>query len=147
MGISKVFASKPFGGYFSLFLGAALFTLVVVGTLSVRTVLAQPIDAGEEPAGGPIVYDLTPSEGAIVTRNKLSRAAATIETRREASVSWAGIFVDGRRRPSALMGPTSYLQTVSTDIGDLRPGAHSVRVIAVDSKGRAGGYVWTFTVV
>jgi hypothetical protein len=139
--------SKAFGGCFSLFLGAALFALVVLGTLSARTVLAQPVNAGEEPKGGPIVYDLTPSEGAIVAQNKLSRAAATIETRREARLSSVGIFVDGRRRPSTLMGPTSYLQTVSADIGNLRPGAHTVRVIAVDSKGRAGGYTWTFTVV
>ncbi|HZY57992.1 MAG: hypothetical protein M3246_07100 [Actinomycetota bacterium] len=140
--------SKTFGGYFSLFLGAALFALVVVvGTLSAQTVLAQPVDAGKEPPAGPIVYDLTPSEGAIVARNQLSRAAATIETQRKASLSWAGIFVDGRRRPSTLMGPTSYLQSVSADIGDLRPGVHTVRVIAVDSKGRAGGYAWTFTVV
>ena len=147
MGISKAFVSKAFRGYFSLFLSATLFALVVVGTLSVQTVLAQPIDAGEEPAGSPIVYDLTPPEGETVAQDELSRAAATIETRREASLSWAGIFVDGRRRPSTLMGPTSYLQTVSADIGDLRPGVHTVRVIAVDSKGRAGGYVWTFTVV
>ncbi len=147
MGSLKAFVSKAFGGYFSLYLGAALFTLVVVDTLSAQTVLAQPVNAGEEPIGAPIVYDLTPSEGAIVSQNKLSRAAATIETRREVSVSWAGIFVDGRRRPAALMGPTSYLQTVSADIGDIGPGAHTVRVIAVDSKGRAGGYVWTFTVV
>ncbi len=55
MGILKVF-----GGYFSLFLGAALFALVV-STLSARQVLAQPPDAGEELAGAPIAYTLTPS--------------------------------------------------------------------------------------
>ncbi len=139
--------SKAFGRYFSLFLGAVLFALVVVGALSAQTVLAQPVHAGKEPPAGPIVYDLTPSEGEIVAQNKLSRAAATIETRRKASLSWAGIFVDGRRRPSTLMGPMSYLQSVSADIGDLRPGVHTVRVIAVDSEGRAGGYAWTFRVV
>ena len=143
--------SKGFRGYFSLFLGAALFffvLVVVAGTLSPRTVLAQPApNAGEEPPGGPIVYDLTPTEGAIIAANRLSRAAATIETRREASLLWAAIFVDGRKRPSDLMGPMTYLQTISADIGDLRAGAHTVRVIAVDSKGRSGGYAWTFTVV
>ena len=141
MGILKVF-----GGHFSLFLGAALFALIV-GTLSARPVLAQPPDAGEEPTGAPIVYNLTPREGAVVAQDKLSRAAATIETRRNVGLAQAGIFIDGRRRPSALMGPTTYLQTVSADIGSLDPGAHVVRVKAVDSEGRAGGYVWTFTVV
>jgi hypothetical protein len=141
--------STGFSGYFLLFLGAALFfVLVVVGTLSPRTVLAQPVpNAGEEPPGGPIVYDLAPTEGAITTQNQLSRAAARIEIQREASLLWAAIFVDGRRRPSDLVGPTFYLQTISADIGDLGAGAHTVKVIAVDSKGRAGGYVWTFTVV
>jgi hypothetical protein len=141
---------KGFSTYFSLSLGAALFfaLVVIAGTLSPRTVLAQQApNAGEEPPGGPIIYDLTPTEGAIIAANRLSRAAATIETRREASLLWAAIFVDGRRRPSDLMGPMSYLQTVSADIGDLRAGTHTVRVIAVDSKGRAGGYVWTFTTV
>ena len=141
MGILKVF-----GGNFSLFLGAALFALVV-GTLSAQPVLAQPPDAGEEPTGAPIVYNLTPREGAVVAQDELSRAAATIETRRNVGLARAGIFIDGRRRPSTLMGPTTYLQTVSADIGSLDPGAHVVRVKAVDSEGRAGGYVWTFTVV
>ena len=141
MGILKVFR-----GQFSLFLGAAFFALIV-GTLSARPVLAQPPDAGEEPTGAPIVYNLTPREGAVVAQDKHSRAAATIETRRNVGLAQAGIFIDGRRRPSALMGPTAYLQTVSADIGSLDPGAHTVRVKAVDSEGRAGGYVWTFTVV
>ncbi len=141
MGILKVF-----GGHFSLFLGAALFALVV-STLSARPVLAQPPDAGEEPSGAPIVYNLTPREGAVVAQDELSRAAATVETRRNAGLAWARIFVDGRSRPSALMGPTSYQQTISAEIGNLRPGPHLVRVKAVDSEGRVGGYVWTFTVV
>lgn len=44
------------------------------------------------------------------------------------------------------MGPTKYLQTVSADIVNLEPGAHVVKVKAVDSQGRVGGYAWTFTV-
>jgi hypothetical protein len=141
MGILKMVAE-----HFSLFLGVALFALVV-STLSAQPVLAQPPDAGEEPTGAPIVYNLTPREGAVVAQDELSRAAATIETRRNVGLARAGIFIDGRRQPSALMGPTTYLQTVSVDIGSLDPGAHVVRVKAVDSEGRAGGYVWTFTVV
>lgn len=137
---------KVCGGHFSLFLGAALFVLIV-GTLSARPVLAQPPAAGEEPTGAPIIYNLTPREGALVAQDELSRAAATIETRRNVGLARAGIFVDGRRRPSTLMGPTTYLQTISADIGNLNPGTHVVRVRAVDSEGRAGGYVWTFTVV
>jgi hypothetical protein len=145
MGISKGFSRS-----FSLLLSAALFFafIVMVGMLSPRTVLAQPVpNAGKEPPGGPIVYDVTPTEGAIIAGNQLGRAGATIETRREANLLEAAIFVDGRRRPSDLTGPMSYLQAISADIGDLRAGAHTVRVIAVDSKGRAGGYAWKFTVV
>ena len=146
MGISK----GP-SRFFSLFLSAAfLFAFIVVaGTLSPRTVLAQPAapNAGKEPPGDPIVYDVTPKEGAIIAGNQLGRAGATIETRRDADLVRAAIFVDGRRRPSDLSGPMSYLQAISADIGDLRAGAHTVRVIAVDSKGRAGGYAWKFTVV
>lgn len=141
MGILKVFR-----GQFSLFLGAALFALVAC-TLSAGPALAQPPGAGKEPAAAPIVYNLTPREGAVIAQGELSRAAATVETRRSAGLAWAGIFVDGRRRPSALMGPTSYQQTVSADIGNLGPGAHTVRVKAVDSEGRVGGYLWTFTVI
>ena len=141
MGILKMVAE-----HFSLFLGAALFALVV-STLSARPVLAQPPDAGEEPTGAPIIYNLIPREGANVAQDELSRAAATIETRHNVGLAWARIFVDGRRRPSALMGPTAYLQTVSADIGNLSPGAHVVRIKAVDSEGREGGYVWRFTVV
>ena len=145
MGISKGSSRS-----FSLFLSAAfLFAFIVVaGTISPRTVLAQPVpNAGKEPPGDPIVYDVTPTEGAIIAGNRLGRAGATIETRRDAGLVRAAIFVDGRRRPSDLSGPMSYLQAISADIGDLRAGAHTVRVIAVDSKGRAGGYAWKFTVV
>ena len=137
---------KVFGGRFWLLLGAALFALVV-GILSARSVLAQPPGAGEEPKGAPIIYNLTPRKGTVIAQDELSRAAATIETRRNTGLAWAGIFIDGRRQPSALMGPTAYLQTVSADIGSLDPGAHVVSVKAVDSEGRAGGYVWRFTVV
>ncbi len=142
MGILKVLRRR-----FSLFFSGALFALVIVCTLSAGPVLAQPPGAGEEPTGAPIVYNLTPREGAVIAQDELSRAAATVETRRNAGLAWAGIFVDGRRRPSALMGPTSYQQTVSADIGNLRPGFHLLRVKAVDSEGRVGGYTWTFTVV
>jgi hypothetical protein len=55
---------------------------------------------------------------------------------RQASVSWAGIFVEGRRRPAELMGLTRYQQTVSADIGNLGPGHHTVRVKAVDCDER-----------
>lgn len=129
-----------------LFLGVVLLALVAVPPTA-WTIPAKP-DAGQEPTGGaPILYNLTPTEGATVSRDELSRAAVTIETRRKASVSWAGIFVDGRRRPAELMGPTRYQQTVSADIGDLSPGNHTVRVKAVDSEGQVGGYVWEFIVV
>ena len=120
--------------------------LIIAYTLSAHPVLAEPVDAGEEPTGAPIVYNLTPLEGTIVAQDELNRAAATIETQRDAGLARAGIFVDGRRRPSALMGPTKYLQTISADIGNLEPGAHVVKVKAVDSEGRVGGYAWTFTV-
>jgi hypothetical protein len=137
--------SKASVGYCSLFLGMVLLALVV-GPPSARTIPAKP-DAGEEPAGAPIFYNLTPAEGTSISQDELSRAAATIETRREASLSWAGIYVDGRKRPGELMGPTPHQQTISTDIGDLGPGNHTVRVKAVDSEGMVGGYVWRFTVI
>jgi hypothetical protein len=104
-------------------------------------------DAGQEPTGAPILYNLTPPEGERISQDELSRAAATIETRRKSSVSWAGIFVDGQRRPAELMGPTHYQQTISVDIRDLSPGKHTIRVKALDSEGQMGGYVWQFTVV
>ncbi len=138
--------SKASVGHWSLFLGVVLLALVAV-TPTAWTIPAKP-DAGQEPTGGaPILYNLRPTEGAIVSQDELSRAAATIETRRQTSVSWAEIFVDGRRRPAELMGPTHYQQTISADIEDLSPGKHTARVKAVDSEGRVGGYVWEFTVV
>jgi hypothetical protein len=84
-----MYISKAFIGCFSLFLGVALFAFVT-GTLSAPTVLAQPVDAGREPTGAPIVYNLTPAEDVIVGQDELSRAAATIETQREDNLSWAG---------------------------------------------------------
>jgi len=45
------------------------------------------------------------------------------------------------------MGPTSYHQSISADIGSLEPGIYTVRVMAIDGEGRVGGYAWTFTVV
>jgi hypothetical protein len=137
--------SKAFVGYCSLALGVVLFALVV-GTTSARTAPAEP-DAGQEPPSNPVFYNLTPAKGENIAQVELSRAAATIETRRDASVSWAGLYVDGQRRHSDLMGPTPHQQTISTDIGDLGPGTHVVRVKAVDSDGLVGGYVWQFTVV
>ena len=141
VGVSKVFMARTW-----LFFGAALFALVA-SMLSARAVFAQPPNVGEEPAAGPIVYNLIPSEGAVVPQNQLSRAGATIETQRDAGLAWTTVFVDGRRRPSTLMGPTSYYQSVSADIGNLGPGIHTVWVVAIDGEGRAGGYAWTFAVV
>ena len=137
--------TKASVGHWTLFLGVVLLALVTV-TPTAWTIPAKP-DSGQEPTGSaPILYNLTPTEGAIVSQDELSRAAATIETTRQTSVSWVGIFVDGQRRPAELMGPTHYQQTVSADIGNLEPGAHVVKVKAVDSEGRVGGYAWTFTV-
>ncbi len=128
---------------FSVALLLALFFCVVWA----RAVHAQPVDAGEEPAGGPIVYDLIPRRDATVAQEDLARTGATIETQRDVGVAWAAVFVDGELRPSALMGPTRYLQSVSTDVGYLSSGTHSIWVVAIDSEGRVGGYAWTFTVV
>jgi hypothetical protein len=125
----------------------AVFMALFASSAGPKAAHAQPVDTGEEPAGGPIVYNLIPAEGAIVEQDKLARAGATIETQRDAGVAWAAIFVDGQRRPSALMGPTSYYQSISADIGGLEPGSHMVWVIAIDGEGRVGGYAWTFTVV
>ena len=58
---------------FSVALLLALFACV----LWARAVHAQPVDAGEEPAGGPIVYDLIPTQDAIVAQEELARAGAT----------------------------------------------------------------------
>jgi hypothetical protein len=60
-----------------------LLALVAV-TPSARTIPAQP-DAGQEPTGAPIFYNVTPSEGAIVSQDELSRATATIEIRCQAA--------------------------------------------------------------
>jgi hypothetical protein len=100
----------------SLFLLALLLTLFTC-VLWARAAHAQPVNAGEEPAGGPIVYNLIPTEGAIVERDQLGRAGAIIETQCHTRVALAAIFVDGQRRPSALMGATSYYQSISADIG------------------------------
>ena len=139
--------SRALGRRYSLLFAAILFALAVGTTLSAKTALSQPVDVGEEPTGGPIVYNLIPAEGELIARDELGRAGATIETQHDIGVAWAGVFVDGEQRPSALMGPTRYYQSVSADITDLMPGIHSVRVIAVDSEGRMGGYSWTVAVV
>ena len=57
-----------------MFLGVVLFALFV-GIPSARTIPAKP-DAGQEPTGAPIFYNLTPPEGVIVARHELSRVAA-----------------------------------------------------------------------
>lgn len=131
----------------SLLLTGMFFWLVATGAFSAEAAFAQPEFAGTEPAGCPIVYDLIPSEGEVIAQDELARAGATIETQHDTGVAWAGVFVDGEQRPSALMGPTPYYQSVSADITDLGSGVHSVWVIAVDSQGRMGGYSWSFVVV
>ena len=128
-------------------LPVALLLALFACVLWAKAVHAQPVDAGEEPSGGPIVYNLIPTQDAIVAQEDLARAGATIETQRDVGVARADVFVDGELRPSALMGPTRYLQSVSADVGDLSCGTHSIRVVAIDSEGRAGGYAWTFTVI
>jgi hypothetical protein len=125
----------------------ALLLVLLTCVLWVGAVHAQPVDAGEEPVGGPIVYNLIPTEDAIVTQEELARAGASLETQRDVGVAWAAVFIDGELRPSTLMGPTRYLQSVSADVGDLSSGTHSIWVVAIDSEGRVGGYAWTFTVV
>ncbi len=137
---------KASAGYGSLLFGIALLALVAGSPWTQAAIPDKKPQAGQEPAAAPILYNLTPPQGAIVSQEELSRAAATIETRHQTSVSWAGMYVDGQRRSSDLMGPTPYLQTISTDIGDLGPGVHTIRVKAVDSEGLVGGYVWKFTV-
>ena len=128
-------------------LAVMLFALAVGTVPSAKPALSRPAFCGEEPAGGPIVHGTIPVEGEVVARGDLGRAGATIETRRDVGVAWAGVFVDGEQRPSALMGPTRYCQSTSADITDLMPGVHNVRVISADSEGRVGGYAWTFAVV
>jgi len=120
--------SRALEGRISLLFAAILFALAVGATLTAKAALSQPVDAGGEPAGGPVVYSLVPAEGEVVARDELSRAGATIETQHDIGVALAGVFVDGEQRPSALMGPTRYHQSVSADITHLRPGIHSVWV-------------------
>ncbi len=139
--------SKVVRGRVMPLLLAAVFLALLASSAGAKAAHAQPVDTGEEPAGGPIVYNLIPAEGAIVGQDELGRAGATIETQRHAGVAWAAIFIDGQSRPSALMGPTSYYQSISADIADLEPGSHMVWVIAIDAEGRVGGYAWAFTVV
>ncbi len=130
----------------SPFLAVALIAVAAL-TILIEDARTQPVDAGNEPESEPIIYGLIPGEGAVVPKSELSRAGATIETRRDVGVWSAEVFVDGKRRPAALMGPTRYLQSTSVDVMDLEPGFHSLLVVATDSAGRAGGYSWTFLVV
>lgn len=48
---------------------------------------------------------------------------------------------------AALLSVMLATSVARADIGNHSPGAHTVRVKAVDSEGRAGGYIWKFTVV
>lgn len=131
----------------SLLSAAMLFWLFLAGVFSAEAALAQPEYGGEEPPGGPIIYNLIPGEGEVVARDEVGRAGVTIETQHDTGIAWAGVFVDGQHRPGSLMGPTRYYQSVSVDISDLGPGVHSVWVIAVDSQGRVGSYSWSFVVI
>jgi hypothetical protein len=60
-------------------LSVALLLVLFTCVLWVGAVHAQPVDAGEEPAGGPIVYNPIPTEDAIVAQEELARAGATLE--------------------------------------------------------------------
>ena len=80
-----------------------------------------------------------PTEDTIVAQEELARAGAALEIQHDVGVAWAAVFIDGELRPSALMGPTRYLQFVSADVGDLSTGTHSIWVVAIDSEGRLGG--------
>jgi hypothetical protein len=146
-GGDTVDTSRALGRRISALLAAILCALAVGASLSANAALSQPVFCGQEPAGGPLLYNPIPAEGEVIARDDLSRAGATIETQHDIGVAWAGIFVDGEQRPSALMGPTRYCQSTSADITDLMPGVHNVRVVFVDSEGRVGGYAWTFAVV
>ncbi len=126
---------------FSVALLLVLFTCV----LWAGAVHAQPVDAGEEPAGGPIVYNLIPTEDAIIAQEELARAGATPETQHDVRTAWAAVFIDGELRASALIGPTCHPQSVSAEVGDLSSEIHSIWVVAIDSEDRLGGYDWTFT--
>lgn len=128
-------------------LGMVASTLMLIITAS--PALSQPQMAGEEPPGGPIVYNPLPQGGKVIAKEELgeARAGATIETRHDGGIASAEIFIDGKKVPeAALMGPSSYFQSVSTGIGSLEPGEHTVRVKATDLQGRTGGHSWTFTV-
>lgn len=106
-------------------------------------------DAGEEPPAGPIVYNLAPEQGALISAEDLGdlRVGATIETQHEGGLRSAKIAIDDQEMPNpSLGGAYSYLQSVSSGMGDLGPGEHTVEVTAVDSEGRTGGHEWTFTV-
>ena len=103
-------------------------------------------DFGKEPDAGPIIYNLLPGEGETVEQQDLAYASAVIEVQHDLEITSADIFIDGEKRPAALLGPYAYLQTVGADVTDLAPGEHTARVVATDSEGRRGGYTWNFTV-
>lgn len=49
-----------------LLLAAVLLWFVAAGAFSAEPTLAQPTFAGEQPLGGPIIYDLIPEYGHLV---------------------------------------------------------------------------------
>lgn len=120
--------------------------LALAATSGTKAAAQQGPDAGEEPEGGPIIYSLLPGEGETVQQQDLSYASAVIEVQHDLYIKSAEIFIDGEKRPEALLGPYAYLQTVGADVTDLAPGEHTARVVATDSEGRRGGYTWSFTV-
>ena len=120
--------------------------LALAATSGTKAAAQQGPDFGEEPDGGPIIYNLLPGEGETVERQDLSFASATIEVQHDLYIKSAEIFIDGEKRPASLLGPYAYLQTVGADVTDLSPGKHTARVVATDSEGRRGGYTWSFTV-
>jgi len=101
---------------------------------------------GEEPAGGPIIYNLSPEEGAVVSQGNLPFVGATVETRRDTPIIDTSLFIDGQERNAESGGPSAYLQSVWRGVPELQGGEHTVRVTATDSAGRTGGHTWTFTV-
>lgn len=145
--------AAPPGAYRVYLVSVTCFVLAVGLALQAAPALAQTAadgpDAGEEPPGGPIVYNLVPEEGAVISEEELGslRVGATIETQHDGGVQSAGISMDGQEMSNpSLGGPYTYLQSVSRGIEDLGPGKHTVEVTATDSAGRTGGHEWTFTV-
>ncbi len=129
-------------------LTATVLAVSGASTFSQQSV-AQRVDTGEQPASGPIIYDLLPADRAVIPQDELEpvRAGATIETRHNTSIKTAEVFIDGvPSREVALLGPYPYLQSATVDLKGLKPGKHEIRVVATDARGRTGGHTWHFTV-